>query len=598
MNRTGKACLAGFVALGVGVALAGVGPSAAASTGDTPSRSAQVASLESYWEGQATPTADPTAAATQASVLTSTLLAKGQPDECFAGIGKPYPQGTRDAKGHLVCPEGSQPKVNQAYVWGLAKAGDHLWFGTGPNIHCLVQSTYLQSTAAGQTDSWVCEGEQSTYRTSWAPGGTVLPAALGDFRPPGLFMYDQSAKKLVDKVARLDAMGRARLHSTLGIRSGGASANRVFLAGPSISGGLNVFVFGVDGSYIGSENLPGFSNIRKWVTVQGQLYTGVRAGTGGKILRYLGSSVADPFQYEVVGTFTSEPAEFAEHQGRLFVSTWPAAGLASVWMSPLVGRDKKLTSADDIAWRSVWNAAQYEPDLVTAATYGGGALASFNGKLVWGTMHVPMTAALAHAARYGPSADATGQIATLLGTHRAISIFSLELRPGGLKPRVTLLYGSATLPAYDGTAWTMQPNRMGGVEPLYGPSGFGNTFNNYTWTMSTYRGSLYVGTMDWSYLLSEGLASALPELALPEGTQLSLVGNEFGADLWRFGPTGGPAVAESVDGVGNYANYGIRTMVSDDALYLGTANPMNLMTNLSDDKPEGGWELLRLRPVQ
>ena len=36
------------------------------------------------------------------------------------------------------------------------------------------------------------------------------------------------------------------------------------------------------------------------------------------------------------------------------------------------------------------------------------------------------------------------------------------------------------------------------------------------------------------------------------------------------------------------------TMLSDDALYLGMANPMNLLTDPLDDKPEGGWELLRL----
>jgi hypothetical protein len=47
--------------------------------------------------------------------------------------------------------------------------------------------------------------------------------------------------------------------------------------------------------------------------------------------------------------------------------------------------------------------------------------------------------------------------------------------------------------------------------------------------------------------------------------------------------------------VGNYANYGIRTMVStDSALYLGSANPMNLMTDRYDDRPEGGWELIKL----
>jgi hypothetical protein len=67
-----------------------------------------------------------------------------------------------------------------------------------------------------------------------------------------------------------------------------------------------------------------------------------------------------------------------------------------------------------------------------------------------------------------------------------------------------------------------------------------------------------------------------------------------GADLLRFEDIDEPAIAESEDGLGNYSNYGIRTMLPADALYLGTANPMNLMTDLEDDKPEGGWELIKL----
>jgi hypothetical protein len=49
-------------------------------------------------------------------------------------------------------------------------------------------------------------------------------------------------------------------------------------------------------------------------------------------------------------------------------------------------------------------------------------------------------------------------------------------------------------------------------------------------------------------------------------------------------------------GLGNYLNYGIRSMTTDhrSALYLGMANPMNLRTDKSDDVPEGGWELIRL----
>ena len=51
----------------------------------------------------------------------------------------------------------------------------------------------------------------------------------------------------------------------------------------------------------------------------------------------------------------------------------------------------------------------------------------------------------------------------------------------------------------------------------------------------------------------------------------------------------------SISGLGYYTNFVIWTMVADDFLYIGTANAMNLMTDLTDDKPEGGWELLKLR---
>jgi hypothetical protein len=67
-----------------------------------------------------------------------------------------------------------------------------------------------------------------------------------------------------------------------------------------------------------------------------------------------------------------------------------------------------------------------------------------------------------------------------------------------------------------------------------------------------------------------------------------------GADLFRFPRPNAMAVPESIEGVGNYTNYGVRTMIADDNLYLGMANPMNLLTDPDDNVPEGGWELLSL----
>jgi len=136
---------------------------------------------------------------------------------------------------------------------------------------------------------------------------------------------------------------------------------------------------------------------------------------------------------------------------------------------------------------------------------------------------------------------------------------------------------------------------MGGAAPLYGSSGFGNFYNNYTWSMGVFKNELYVGTMDWSYLLEDGIKPLWQLLGLPEGTTIPLPNSDPGADLWRF--RGSETAAEPINttGVGNYLNYGIRTMVVNaENMYLGSANPMNLMTNLADDKPEGGWELIQM----
>ena len=67
-----------------------------------------------------------------------------------------------------------------------------------------------------------------------------------------------------------------------------------------------------------------------------------------------------------------------------------------------------------------------------------------------------------------------------------------------------------------------------------------------------------------------------------------------GADLMVFKRLDKPAEVISRIGVGNYLNYGLRTMIVDeDKLYIGTANPMNLRT--IDGEVKGGWELLKMK---
>jgi hypothetical protein len=150
------------------------------------------------------------------------------------------------------------------------------------------------------------------------------------------------------------------------------------------------------------------------------------------------------------------------------------------------------------------------------------------------------------------------------------------------------------LPAFNplrpALGWALKPNSMG-MAPLFGPSGFGNIFNNYTWGMQVYRDELYVVTMDWSFVASEYLAGGgFPTPPVP------IDPDNFGADLWRFPSADEPAVLESQNGFGNFLNYGGRVLLADEAyLYIGSANPMNLRAG-ADDEFKGGWELLKFLP--
>lgn len=522
------------------------------------------------------------------------VLAKAQPDECYYGLGDP--RNVLPVVPPAQCQEGGTRKVNQAYVWGLAKSGENLWFGTMANTHCLVLGAFLSNILGPhEVPAWVCEYEDSQLVNP----PYNLPAGVADWRPPKLYVYNLGSKTLTPKIPG-DAPGMQRLGTTIGIRSAGTMGDVVFLGGPALTGGVNLFAFHTGtGAYIGSANLPGYNNIRRWVVVNGVLYTGVGTSSGGAVLRWNGSA-ATPFVFEEVGRFDGDAAELAFHEGRLFVGTWPSflggggiggdMNLAGLWMSPLIPGGG-LTSADADSWTKVWEVDDYEPDPVTAATYGMGAMASFDGYLYWGTMHVPFVATYAHFLVYEPEGEDVLEQA-IRGTWRAIAIFRGR-NFGSISRSVELLYGESFLPVYlpastpgEPGVWLNLPNRMGLLfgAPRFGASGFGNPYNNYTWTMSVFNGQLFVGTMDWSYLIAQ-VQEAWPGLDLgsfPEG--------QHGADLFRFVSSKYAAVAESLNGVGNFANYGIRTVVSDDALYLGMANPMNLLT----DPMLGGWELLRL----
>lgn len=556
----------------------------------------------------ATATTGGPAAAGDTGEVSLEVLAKAVADECFAGVGVPYPPGP-------PCTEG-QPKVNDAYVWGLAKAGRRLWFGTGANVLCLKPAGYEVRQPVLNED-YTCEYGESQP----AKENPALPPTLGDHRPPEIYVYDLATRKLTDRTGDLTGADAALLRDTAGLRAGTAHRGVVLLGGPSLVSGVNLFAFdALTGRYLGSTKLTAYENIRHFAVAAGVLYAGVgignNGGEGGRVLRWTGDR-SDPFHFVEVGELPTQAADLAAHNGRLYATTWPEAvveesafgaapvadgpsdgraataaepgssdGLAAVWMSPPLAQGAPgLNPEDADGWRQVWHTGMYEPDPVIARSYALGGLESYQGQLYWGTMHVPLQATALHTAVYRPSTPAAIRD-TLLNTQRASAVFRGRFLGTG-QQRVELLYGAAELPAYDpdaadgAGAWAATPT---GYTPRFGASGFGNRFNAYTWKMAVADGRLWIGTMDWTYLAGANLN---PDPA------------EYGGDLWVFDSDQEPATAVDTRGLGNYLNQGVRNMVADgDTLYLGIANPFNLRADPTDDIPEGGWELIRVAPAE
>jgi hypothetical protein len=515
-------------------------------------------------------------------ILTNQLLAKASPDECFAGIGQPYPP----MQSPGVCPSGSVPKINQAYVWGLAQAGTKLWFGTAPNVFCLARGQ-RGDTQPTQTASWVCEFGESQYAIAHN-----LPAASGDWRPPKAFVYDTTGTGSLTDVSPADS----KFTHMLGVRSAGAIGDTVFLAGPALGAqGVTFFAFSSSNQhYLGSCQVASFNNIRQWKVIDNVLYGGVgNTGGGGGVIRWNGTP-GQPFDntsptcgFEVVGNLAGEPAYltvYGPNSDRIAVSAWPNPAGAGVYISPAMDVTTGLTSNDAGNWTRIWRPAVYEPDSVTASTYAGGAIAYWNGALYFGTMHQVSQATALHDQTYGQPTTHKQYVDIFQNTYRTASIWRIQ-NAETKTPIVELLYGESALPKFDPGTNTFQSTSTG-FSPLYGPSGFGNIYNNYTWTAAVFQNRLFFGTMDWSYLQATGgLPTPAPGVVQPSSA--------WGADLWRF-DSPNPAVAEDIGGLGNFLNYGVRSMIiSPDGqdLFLGTANPMNLAAT-------GGWELrlLQLAP--
>jgi hypothetical protein len=567
-------------------------------------------------------------AAAQTHELATTngiVLAKALGDECWVDLGE------NEIFDFPPCEPGKQEKVSQSYVWSLVNTEEDVWFGTVANAECTT-SGLLSATDTGatphKTPSWACEFGASPY-------SPPLPPEFGDFRPPRLYRFNKPTRTLheitptsrttVANPTGLDSLVRA----TSGFRVGFRVGDHVILGGPGNAGGINFFAFRIsDKAYVAKGTLVNYVNMRQVVEHNGIRYAGAARASGGSILRYTGTIPSLPvvppgaepapcascFRFQPVGIIESDAANITVHNDRLYVSAWPNGPdprIASLFMSPVIPSGG-LTLANANQWVKIWQADYYEPDPILVQGYAGGAIASFNGWVYWGTTHVPYSGLQKWVEVYGPPETDQELERLLVYTWRTISIWRGKDFDTA-SPTIELLYGAPQLfkytPGGDAGVWALTENNIpGNKSPKYGQSGFGNTFNVYTWSMATWSDRLWIGTFDWGYIADQSqYLETLPE---PTGgpvvpsaragvPQISgtTAPRAFGGDLWTFGFVDGPAKAEDTGGLGNYTSYGVRSLApGGGSLFVGMANAMNLLTNPADDVPEGGWELIELVP--
>ncbi len=445
--------------------------------------------MECFWNTEMAPYNETNFQTASPVLGTPASVARAVQDQCFAGIGNPYP-----AKVGGVCPAGSLPKTNQTYTWGLTKAGTSVWVGTAPNMGGCISggsrdarisldgASSISAPSPGGTTApppygyptlSVCEfGDSQAAKRSFQP----LPAQVGDWYMPHVYRYDTTNGALTDMSSGLATVA---LNGIIGLRSAGTSPGStpvVFLGGPALSqnGGVRMVAYnGSTNRYIGSHLFSSYEDIRKWIVVgtgaNARLYTAV--GTlgppdkngnptvgGGRLLLWTGT-VNSPWSFREVGSFDADPAELTYYNGRIFVSTWggdDGATPGALWMSPPLPASNQLPATTALM-QKLWSTDQYEPDQQTKNRIGAGNLAAFNGWLYWGTMQEPSISSGSGSGGSGGSGGQGGhrttsdRVVRALGAAHPLSIWRGQL-VGSSFTNVQLLYGDASLPTDCGTA--------------------------------------------------------------------------------------------------------------------------------------------------
>jgi len=133
--------------------------------------------------------------------------------------------------------------------------------------------------------------------------------------------------------------------------------------------------------------------------------------------------------------------------------------------------------------------------------------------------------------------------------------------------------------------------------------GFNNLFNGYFWRMAAHDGWLYLGTLDWSRMLSYADRERWPAWFRRTVDRIGLekiIERQSGFDLYRSFD-GDNWLPVTTNGFGNPYNYGLRTLVSTShGLFAGTVNPFGPRVACREpgadgwqyqDNPNGGLEI-------
>ena len=165
---------------------------------------------------------------------------------------------------------------------------------------------------------------------------------------------------------------------------------------------------------------------------------------------------------------------------------------------------------------------------------------------------------------------------------KMVSVVSMYPFRGHLYVGAVSWFNAGELPASElirighGGQWELvtgdpRPGPDGQVRnPISGlPAGFGNVFNSHLWRMVEKDGTLYVGTLDWTWLLQDSESWAREWAWLVD----SVLTPEYGFDLW--------ASCDGVDWVpvtknafnGDPYDFGVRTLAAGrSGVFIGSAN--------------------------